>query len=412
MATPTILIIPDRYKSGVLYSQLPESGAVDFGVTRATTAYRTNASGILESVASGVPRLDYPAAGGCPSLLVEPAATNLVLRSEEFDDAYWTKTRSTISANASTAPDGTTTADKLIPSDANATHFIGATLISFTSGTTYTLSVFAKKDGYDHLRLSFQATAFPDTGRGASFNLNTGEIGQTQSGVTARIENVGNGYYKCSITATAIATADASIFFNSQNVDSATAATFAGDGTSGALLWGAQLETGSVATSYIPTTSATATRNADVISKTGVSGFIGQTEGTIYAEVDVRANSIARDVFGLGVFADNVVIRMRADNRMEGVCASSSSVFLLTQSDVLTTGVYKVAFAYQNGNFALCINGGTPITSASTGVLPASLSQINLGNTIRVGSLNDRIRAAAIYTTRLSNSELAALTSL
>ena len=86
MATPSLVIVPDRYKADKLYSQIPVDGTGDFTVVRGTTATRVNASGLIESVASDVPRLDYTG-GGCPSLLVEPAATNLLLRSEEFDDA-------------------------------------------------------------------------------------------------------------------------------------------------------------------------------------------------------------------------------------------------------------------------------------------------------------------------------------
>ena len=77
---PSLLIVPARFKSGKLYSQIPTSGAGDFTVSRAlNTATRVNASGLIESVASGIPRLDYFASGGtvgCPALLVEPAATN------------------------------------------------------------------------------------------------------------------------------------------------------------------------------------------------------------------------------------------------------------------------------------------------------------------------------------------------
>jgi hypothetical protein len=416
MATPSILIVPDRYKSGVLYSQLPENGAVDFDVTRATPAFRTNASGILDSTASGVPRLDYPAAGGCPALLVEPAATNLALRSEEFNDAYWVKTETTVTANASTAPDGTTTADKLIPSVVNAAHFIAAGTISFTSGTTYTWSVFAKKDGYDHLRLAFGLIAFSATGRGASFNLNTGAIGQTQSGVTARIQNVGNGYYRCSITATAIATASDSSFFNSQNADSATSVTFAGDGTSGALLWGAQLETGSVATSYIPTTSAAVTRNADVISKTGVSGFIGQSVGTLYAEVDVRNFQTDGRILAIsnGTSDNRIALLKGANSTLRGlVTTASGSVADIATASGTTAGVYKIALAYAADDFVLYVNG-SQIGTDTSGAVPAC-TDVYLGKIETSGTtnqLNDRIRAAAIYTTRLSNTELAALTSL
>ena len=100
----SLIMYPSGYKAGKLYSLKPTNGTGDFTVVRNTTATRVNASGLIESVAANVPRIDYTG-GGCGSLLVEPAATNLLLRSEEFDNAYWTKANTTISADAAVAPD-------------------------------------------------------------------------------------------------------------------------------------------------------------------------------------------------------------------------------------------------------------------------------------------------------------------
>jgi len=387
MATPSMLIVPDRYKSGVLYSQLPESGAVDFDVTRATTAYRTNASGILESVASGVPRLDYPAAGGCPALLVEPAATNLLLRSEEFDDASWSKvsgTPPTVVANDAVAPNGLMTADTI--SGATGTVFNGAVvrqLANVSSNTTYTFSLY--------IRLKTASTA--------RVYLRDGSTGVVQFGAAIATSE----WQRISATlTTGASTTQVSVFFGNADGDIE--------------VWGAQLETGSVATSYIPTTAATATRNADVISKTGVSGFIGQAEGCLYAEVDVRNWNSGDRILGIsdGTTENSVaLLKGTATNTLRLISRLSNVLQVTIQSSAISGTIFKIAAAYALNDFVLYVNGVQIGTSASASV-PAC-SAVFLGKVEGAATtqgLNDRIRAAAIYTTRLSNSELASLTSL
>jgi hypothetical protein len=409
MPTPSVLIVPNRLKAGILYSQLPSNGDVDFDVTRATTAFRTNASGILESVASGVPRLDYPIGGGCPSLLVEPAATNLVLRSEEFNNAYWTKTDATISANATVAPDGTTTADKIVESATTAQHKIGRTIGLSTAAHTF--SVFAKADGRNFIQLrgvtntSLNATAF--------FNLSTGTVGTTAN-ATAAIQNFGNGWYRCILV---VASANASSFeYEVRLSNDGSSLSYAGDGTSGIFLWGAQLEVGSVATSYIPTVAATATRNADVISKTGVSGFIGQTQGTLYAEVDLR-NFLTSNVriFGVsdGTATNRIILLTNSANRITLIISNGGVESAQISTPTLTAGVYKIAVGYAVNDFVLYVNG-TQIGTDTIGSVPPC-SAVFLGKVETSSSsafLNDRIRAAAIYPTRLTNSQLSSLTTL
>jgi hypothetical protein len=419
MPTPSILLIPDRYKAAKLYSQIPDSGAVDFGVTRATTAYRTNASGILESVASGVPRLDYPIGGGCPSLLVEPAATNLVLRSEEFDNASWSKLNTSVTANASVAPDGNTTADKLIEDSSTSSH-IAFQNITIVSGTIYTASVFAKSTER-FLQLSFSLSIFGGDAF-ANFDVQNGVLGTVASAASAKIEQLSSGWYRCTITATATAAGSGGFSTNLiQAANSPRSQSYLGDGTSGIFLWGAQLETGSVATSYIPTVAATATRNADVISKTGVSGFIGQTEGTVYAEVDIKQLPAlnARTFIDVGSSGNRVfmgftsltsnTMRLQIDAGVGGTaCVDIRAV-------VANAGIIKVAVAYQSLNCALYVNGvqATNIQSNIAFSFTTALSALFLGSTISASAfVNDRIRAAAIYPIRLTNAQLASLTTL
>jgi hypothetical protein len=378
--------------------------------------------------------LDYYTSGGvtgCPALLVEPAATNLSFNSADFTaSGTWTSGANTISANvtATLDPAGTNTAEKIIPTAVSTTHFISSVQsIAITSGTTYTLSVFAKAGGYDFLRVAFSTEIMPASNRGASFNLTSGTVGDTQAGVTARIENYGNGWYRCSISraATISATPSSPFFFNSQNSDSATSVTFTGDGTSGAFLWGAQLETGSVATSYIPTTAGTGSRSADVISVSGaVSGSIGQTEGTIYAEVVRTSNPTPnRRILFLGDNTNSFNNRLdligggtgNADKLTFAISSGGVSSYSHTTSgDVL--GNVKIAVAYSSAGVSFCING-VIVNQTTTATAIPSLSNIVLGGVTSsiAGSggliFNDRIRSVALYTTRLTNAELATLTT-
>jgi len=384
---------------------------VDFGVTRATTAYRTNASGVLESVASGVPRLDYPALGGCPSLLVEPAATNLFLRSEEFDDASWTKFGGVVSANTETSPDGAINSDTL-QGDGSSVQIIisqGKTL----SAGQFTSSIFAKAGTANFLELTFDNFAGASNISGI-FDLSNG----TTSSVGANIQSFNNGWYKCSLTST-IVSGDVigSLGFrirpNAANLFYPNAAATNGQNV---YLWGAQIEAGSVATSYIPTVAATATRNADVISKSGVSGFIGQTEGVIYAEVDLRNTALPKALLTIsdGTLNNRINISFASTTSLTVTLrvASANLDYGVTIPTIPTSGgIYKVALAYQANNYALALNGTTYIPTSPASV-PAT-SAVYLGQNGGSGNIiNDRIRAAAIYPTRLTNAQLASLTTL
>ncbi len=406
MATPSLLIIPDRYKAAKLYSQLPESGAGDFTVTRGTTATRVNASGLIESVASGVPRIDYTG-GGCGSLLVEPAATNLVLQSQTFETT-WSAVTATITANNTTAPDGTLTADKLVAAVGLGTstqHRIDQTTTSAIGANTF--SVYAKKSEIDIIQLRIATN-------GASFNLTNGTFGSLGGGVTASILNAGNGWFRCAITFTSVAPLE--IVRINLAKSASVPDSFVGNGTDGAFIWGAQLETGSVATSYIPTVATTQTRNADVISLSSVSGLIGQTEGTLYAEVDV-SKLLGTVVRGMLTISNNTTAN-RIQIGFTGASANTIRVIYSGASTlnynfaITTTGIYKIAFAYSASSTAFYVNGSL-VSALGGNSFSASVGNVYLGSVFDgTSALNDRISAAAIYTERLSNSELAQLTTL
>jgi hypothetical protein len=284
MATPSLLLIPNRYKSGVLYSQLPESGAGDFSVVRATTATRVNASGLLESVASGVPRLDF-GVSGCPVLLVEASGTNLTSWSEDFTNADYILNEITVTANFAAAPNGEMTADKLVESVANSTHeFNKATSLGGSvDNSTYAISFYLKANGRSRVRIF-------DNNQNASgasiFDLSTGTV---ISG-TGTISLAQNGFYICTIYPVKNFSTNSSVFFILINTGTNT--TYTGDGVSGVIIWGMTVMT--ALSSYIKTEGASATRNADVMT---VEPPVGTTLITTTFEDDTTQEIVPSGTF-------------------------------------------------------------------------------------------------------------------
>jgi hypothetical protein len=185
--------------------------------------------------------------------LIKTAVTNLLLRSEEFNDASWVKTGTTVSTNAVVAPNGTTTAETLIEDTSTGTHLTTQS-ITATISTVYTFSVFAKAaSGTRSIRLLLPTSIFTTPGN-CIFNLQTGTAGSLNSGITAAsITAFPDGWYRCSIVSPASTAATAGSW--TINLINSGAASYTGDGTSGLYLWGAQIEQSSTVGEYIPTTS-------------------------------------------------------------------------------------------------------------------------------------------------------------
>jgi hypothetical protein len=432
MPTPSLILVPARFKTGKLYTPVATtSGGLvlgasgDFNVTRATTATRFNSAGLIESVASGVPRLDYYTSGGtagCPALLVEPSAQNIMAQSENLSNSIeWSPTNVNVTGSAIASPDGLASGTLLIATSGNVQHNINRNATtSITSGTTITASCFFKAHGTNtFIQIAVGGFTFSPASPFANFNLSGNGAITTGTYSSAFIQNYGNGWYRCGLTATAAANGTNNLAIV-PIIASGTARnpTFAGDGVNGVYAWGAQVETGSVATSYIPTTTAAVTRNADVINVSGaVSGCIGQTEGTIYAEVDIRtfANVGMIATISDGTASNRVDVYKFTDSKIYfDRISSTQSAATGLGSAVLTAGIFKVAVAYKSGDTTMYINGTQVGTTQTQTFTFSSLTKINIGVNRADTALffNDRIRSAALYTTRLTNAELAALTQI
>jgi hypothetical protein len=197
--------------------------------------------------------------------------------------------------------------------------------------------------------------------------------------------------------------------FQPAQVGSATARSF--------YAWGAQLEASSVPTSYIPTAASPVTRGAETISKTGVSSLIGQTEGTIYAEV-VLSNNSAGSIFLLDNGSTSTflnIVRNTAQNIQVTLRNGGGTIATIITSSALANGVHKIALSYTNGAYSLYINGSPAGTSTNSTDYPASLTRASI-STSDYGApyfpRNDRIRAVELYPTRLPNTGPLSLQSL
>ena len=413
MSTPSLLCVPYRLKAGTLYSQIPDSGLGDFVVTRSASnsATRVNAAGLIETVLDNVPRLDYPLGGitaGCPALLVEPSAQNITLNSAVISG---TPTGTSIDANVGVSPDGATTADKLKedsnPGNHNLAGIVGGALGGTVDSSAYRISVFAKADGRT------QFTFFDNNQSGAGAGTSTFNLSNGTATGTGLIQNYGNGWYRCIISCAKTASTSANALVGL--LDAGGNQSYTGNGTSGILFWGKQLETGSIATSYIPTAASPVTRGAETISKTGLSSLIGQTEGTIYAEAVYSSIASTKTLVAIndGTVDNRIALRIVSTTSISAtvVVANISYTISATIPAIPSSGVVKMALGYKANDYALAING-TIYPFTTTRPVPPTTAVFLGNNGFGADFLNDRIRAHAIYPTRLPNTGPNSLQSL
>jgi hypothetical protein len=402
--TASLILTPNAGKEGKLYSVVPSSGAGDLDVVRATTATRVNTSGLIESVASNVPRLNYTN-GSCPSILVEPQRTNIATYSEEANNIVWNATNCSITANNVISPSGIQNADTATTTSNNS--FLGRAIAISPDSSTYTQSVFVKwVSGYEFFKFRTALTGGSSVAKESVFNLRTGAY--ISGDTTYQIENYGNGWFRFSHQITNNST---NVIFNYQifNTNDSTQ-------TQSASFWGMQAEAGSYATSYIATTSASVTRNADVISKTGISSLIGTTEGTLFLDwkfIDYDINgiiaiSLDNDSANGTYFYIDGTGKIYSDFIVGGAIQSSISTAI---GFATKNTSYKMAIAYKNNDFVFYINGNLIGTDTSGSIV--QFSKLAFNYPYSAGYLgNKSVNLTALWEQRLTNSQLEQLTTL
>jgi len=404
----SLIVTPNSYKESKLYSVVPNTTLGDMDVVRGTTATRVNSAGLIESVGVNIPRIDYTN-GSCPSILVEPQRTNLMLRSEDIDNASWSKINSSVTANTAVSPSGILNADKAILNigvNPLATDATGLSQIQTITSGVYTYSIFAKAGERNIIR-------WRDGGFSGNYlvvNLINGTFtnGEPTRFVNPKVIPYNNGWYRISFTTGTIT--NPSVYpLRFGDVGQT------GDGVSGGFVWGAQLELGAYGTSYIPTVASTVTRNADVISKTGISSLIGQTEGTIFTEFNFTNVGTEKYIVNLKDVASSNVISFRrlTSGEIRFVLTATTSSGTTNQSTaVLPNGNYKIAYKYISGSIKIFINGSLLFTLTPTFTFGSAISIIELGNQGTSSQINDSIKQLQLYKTALTDTECIALTTL
>ena len=307
---------------------------------------------------------------------------------------------------ASPSADTPLGAFKLVENSSNSVHTIRSQETT-VSGVAHTFSLLAKADGRDFIKMRLENAGVGSGQANVWFDVKNGVVGTIGSG-TAKIELISDGWYRCSITGTTNGTSYLSRVYLA---DANGSDSYTGNGTSGVYIFGAQLEQKPYSTSYIPNygESAGVTRLKDTCIQTPISGIIGQTEGVLYCEVNIKSGY---DTNNLMVTLSDTSAKQIYINRSNGKLEFfiSNSLTYLAPS-VLTNGIHKLALAYKQDDFAVAIDGVIAYTD-TIGNVP-TCNKINVGSHFNENlPFNDRINDLKLYNTRLSNSELQALTTI
>lgn len=362
-------------------------------------------SGYVTAATNNQARFDYdPVTLACKGLLIEESRANLLLHSQDFSTT-WVVSAASVSTDVVVSPDGTQNADKLIESATTATHFINQT-VTTTNATVYTASVYAKAGERSAFRISRAGGSV-----GSGFDLSTQQV-VNASGASGTITSAGNGWYRCTMTFTTASTSTG-VYFELQTSASGSSQSYAGNGTNGLYLYGAQFELGAFATSYIPTTSAALTRNADVATMTGTnfSDWFNASEGTLCVQ---GYRDTATGVAGLSALRLASIDDTTATNSMFftptsstaprfRVRVSGSDTALISSTvsgnTVSLCGAYKI----NNVDFASNANLGTPDTSAA---IP-TVTQLQFGyDPLNAIYMSGYIQKVQYYPQHLTTAEL------
>jgi hypothetical protein len=358
-----------------------------------------------------VPRLTYQnGGGGCPSLLLEKQSTNLAWPSENLTG--WTSGGMTNSTNQTISPDGTQNGGKSTIGSTTRYYDVTTNGITTVNGTTYTTSFFAKKGTGIESIYFYQG----DGGRIAKWNLNNGAyIGYAPAdGYNAFAsygsESLGNGWYRFYATYTASSTSgNLTIGVSTNTNDSVTP--ISGNGTDFVYVWGLQYEASSYPTSYIPTTSASATRVADACFNTSATALIGQTEGTILLDCEILTTD-TQDLLSIRPGGTSSLAIGTASNLILGYVIEGATVISMSFANYAINTRYKIALAYKNGECALYVNGTQADTDTTAFTFSTALSSLYLGQSQYFGKSSYENNEVVLFKTRLTNAELASLTTI
>jgi hypothetical protein len=360
-----------------------------FSFSRASSGTVVNKDGLIETVNSGQPRIDFKD-NTKGALLLEPQRSNLIPYSQDFSQSIWSKNSVSITSNTIISPNGTLTSDKLIPSSSGNQHYLKLTN---TLSSEKTFSFYAKKGEYDRI-----ASYFEGTNTSIIFDLTNG-VTLTNDGLANpsdfNIEEYANGWYRCSSTQVGANNCDIFSVLG-------TSSSMVGDGTSGVYIWGAQLEQGSYATSYIPTSGSAVTRVAESSLQGGFQdkNIFGTTQGSAVFELKW---DLAGYVFD---FKDSSSVRIRI---FKSTSTWTIRDFIgaawvntgFTKYDNVKT---KIGFKWNGTEFSTFQDG---VKSSIVGTFASNMAI----ESITTNKLNNTSNMQ-YYNTALTDQELIALTTI
>jgi hypothetical protein len=336
------------------------------------------------------------------------------VRNWDFTQSVWDKSVVTVVANSGTSPDGTNNAFLIYPTSSGTDRFVydSQGSASYTANAEYTTTVYAKAAG-----LNFAYIRFEDKSNANSyvyFNLSTGVVGSTTGSVTIiskTIESMGNGWYRLRVTAN-MGTGSGgrnNVLFGVANADGSTQATTSG--TNGVLFYGPQSEQSSYPTSPIQTSGSTATRVADACYKTGISSLIGQTEGTLFFQIERKSGDYAEPVWLSDGSYNNYIYFVIDNTQVRFIGVNSSGGQWNINTTALSQGVHKIAGAYKANDIIFYIDGVQIGTDTNAQIPTCSFLGLGYENTVAYNN-GDLYNQVALFKTRLTNAELASLTTI
>ena len=408
MAKPTLALIPAAQGSK-LFSVLPSSGVGDFDFSRGSAATRINSLGLIETVASGVSRLDYPLIDGkvvgCPHHILEPQRTQLVQYSEAFDNAYWNKlSQVSITGNATISPTGALNADNLTFDNSGVNTQLYKVL-PITNGV-HTQSIFIKYISGSGTSLRFSKSSAVSYAVNLTFT-NNGSVLNGAKGANVDdflIENFGNNWFRVSITYSFTSQIEFNIY------------RFGGSGTDVYAIYGAQLEAGSFPTSYIPNygEAAGVTRAAETATGAGDATTFNDSEGVLMAEISALANDGTYRLFGLsdGSTSNRIIFYYNPNsNNIELFISSggySQSSLNITLNDVKV--FQKIAVKYKLNDIGLFVNGFELKTDLLAS-MPIGLNELSFDNGVGVEPFYGNVKQLQYFDSALADTQLEQLTS-
>ena len=361
---------------------------------------------VKEVIENDVPRLDYSGGACCASLLLEPQRTNLVTHSSDFSGG-WALDDATKVSNSTTSPDGTVNAITLIGNTNASRHHISKVA---AGSVTASLSVFAKAKELRYLQIASANI----TSQYVNFDVSDGTIGTVGSSFTdAKIEDYGNGWYRCSVTSTNQ--------YNSMYISLVSSLTSSwleswtmSNNTDGLYLYGAQVEQGDYATSYIPTSGSTVTRTADVCDNAGTSATFNDAEGVLFAEIAALANDGTNRTISIsdGTNTNQIVIRFSSTANQVTAYITDGGVITAELTHTLTNALNynKIGLKYKLNDVGLWVNG-TEVATDTSATMPSGFDELKFSRADGANDFYGKCKQLMVFDEALSDSELQALTS-